>query len=159
MSGNFCGPTADPPGWLPGMRSYAFCRMRQPARQRIWRGEGARIPHARPEVMPVLVVVPWRMGPALNIDGAFSNCSGNRSRARTLRQLRVTGSKCLKVLPRTYFANLAPGVGSANNMTPWSSSVCSIRASLGALVGRRSCLRSQKRTARSSTPSAAPSVR
>ena len=55
--------------------------------------------------------------------------------------------------------SLAPGVGSANSMTPWSNNACSMRASFGALVGRRSCLRSQNRTARSSTPSAAPSVR
>jgi len=55
--------------------------------------------------------------------------------------------------------SLAPGVGSANSMTPWSNRACSMRPSLGAPVGRRSCLRSQNLTARSSTPSAAPSVR
>jgi hypothetical protein len=108
--------------------------------------------------MPVLAVVPCRTGPAINIDWVIPSCSGNRSRA-CARTLPVITAFRQYTRTRTYFANLAPGVGSANNMTPWSSSVCSIRASLGALVGRLSCLRSQKRTARSSTPNAAPSER
>ena len=58
-----------------------------------------------------------------------------------------------------FSAKRAPAVGSANSMTPCSSRHCSIRRSLGEPVGLRSCLRSQNLTARSSTPSAAPSVR
>ena len=71
-SGNFYGPTADPLRWASDTASSVFSRTRQSARHRIWRGEGARTPHARPEVIPALVVVPCRMGPALNVTGHFS---------------------------------------------------------------------------------------
>jgi hypothetical protein len=54
-----------------------------------------------------------------------------------------------------YSASLAPGVGSANRITPCFKSACSMRTSFGAEVGRLSCFRSQKRTARSLTSSAA----
>jgi hypothetical protein len=49
--------------------------------------------------------------------------------------------------------------GNPCKATSWSNRACSIWASLGPLVGRLSCLRSQKRTDRSPTPNAATSVR
>ena len=57
--------------------------MREPAQQRIWRGEGAHSPHARPDVMEALVAVPCRTGPALNVNGYFSAVAETgRARAR-----------------------------------------------------------------------------
>lgn len=52
-----------------------------------------------------------------------------------------------------FSASRAPGVGSANSITPRAKRACSMRVSFGADVGRLSCLRSQKRTARSLTAS------
>jgi hypothetical protein len=52
-----------------------------------------------------------------------------------------------------FSASRAPGVGSANSITPRAKRACSMRVSFGADVGRQSCLRSQKRTARSLTAS------
>src|SRR5580704_14261825 len=49
-----------------------------------------------------------------------------------------------------FSASRAPGVGSANSITPRAKRASSMRLSFGADVGRLSCLRSQKRTARSS---------
>ena len=111
VSGNFCGPTAEPLGWVSGTASSVFSRTRQPARQRIWRGEGARTPHARPEVMPALAVAPCRTGPALNVTEHFSAVP-ETGRARVpVGKSPVTGIKCLKGLTRTFFGQSSADKG------------------------------------------------
>ena len=77
------------------------------------------------------------------------------SRALLVAELPVSGrARALWARNYRFSASRAPGVGSANSITPRAKRACSMRVSFGTDVGRLSCLRSQKRTARSLTASA-----
>ncbi len=78
-----------------------------------------------------------------------------KSRAKSAFNYRFPVARACALVARNYrfSASRAPGVGSANSITPRAKRACSMRVSFGADVGRLSCLRSQKRTARSLTAS------